>query len=135
MSLRGRDVFQLAQHAVAAVGDRVLEQQPFLLQLDVVGALGGRKTATTTQTIATRTTMAIGVAPLVRAARSSPAPAKLRKLRQAFRHTVDSPGGLRLFGARPYGGSACRKICQWYPGTVRERPARRAIQREVPNER
>ena len=39
----GRDVFQFAQHAAAAVDDGVGEKLAFLRQLDVVGALRGRE--------------------------------------------------------------------------------------------
>ena len=41
--VRGRDVFELAHHAMAAVGDRLGQQPALLLQLDVVGAFGGGK--------------------------------------------------------------------------------------------
>ena len=39
--VRGGDVFQFAQHAMAAIGDRVGQEQAFLLQFNVVGAPGG----------------------------------------------------------------------------------------------
>ena len=37
---RGRDVFQFAQHALSAIGDRLGEEATLLLQLDVVGTFG-----------------------------------------------------------------------------------------------
>ena len=120
------DVFQLAQHAMPAVGDRVLEQQTLLLQLDVIRA--PRRTQDCNDHAYDREQHDHGNRNDTAGAQHHgiAAAAKLSKLRDGYSPHSRFPGGLRPFGAHLTEkclSKACRGIRGGCPGV-----RRRAIQ-------
>ena len=99
--VRGRDVLQLAQHAAAAVGDRLGQQLRSCCSSTSSARSAAESTATTTQMIATMTTMPIGAAPSARARSSSLRLRNFRKLRQSLSPHGVPPGLDVCRAARP----------------------------------
>jgi len=107
--VRCRDVFQLAQHAMPAVGNRVLEQQAFLLQLDVIRA--PRRTQDCNDHADDRQQHDHGNRDDTAGAlqHGIAASTKLSKLRDGCSPHSQFPGGLRPL-ARTLRRSACQRL-------------------------
>jgi hypothetical protein len=103
------DVFQLAQHAVPAVGDRIFEQQTLLLQLHVIRAPG--RTQDCNDDADDREQHDHGNRDDAAGAQQHgiAAAAKLSKLRDGCSPHSQFPGGLRPL-ARTLRRSACQRL-------------------------